>query len=81
VTGTPAGVAYRLPHRVSTPAQAVALAAVLEDQVTAAYLGLVATSTAVLRTLGAQQARAAALRAARWRGSTVAFPGLPASGR
>jgi hypothetical protein len=30
--------------------------------------------------LGAQQARAAALRAARWRGRTVAFPGLPAPG-
>ena len=30
-----------------------------------------------LRMLGAQQARAAALRAARWRGTAEAFPGLP----
>jgi cysteine synthase len=81
VTGTAAGVAYQLPHKVSTPAQAVALAATLEDEVTSAYLGLVATSPHDLRMLGAQQARAAALRAAGWRGTTVAFPGLPAPGR
>jgi hypothetical protein len=77
--GVPAGVAYQLPHRVATQAQAVALAALLEDQVTSAYLGLVAHSGPDLRLLAARQARAAALRAARWRGSTVAFPGLPAS--
>jgi hypothetical protein len=81
VTGVPAGVAYQLPHRVSTPAQATALAATLEDQVTSAYLGLVATSARDLRTLGAQQARAAALRAAAWRGTTVAFPGLASPGK
>jgi hypothetical protein len=79
--GVPAGVAYQLPHQVTTPAQAVALAALLEDQVTSAYLGLVARSGPDLRLLAARQARAAALRAARWRGSTVAFPGLTAAGR
>jgi len=79
-TGVAAGVAYQLPGRVSTPAQAVALAATLEDQVTSAYLSLVARGGRDLRMLGAQQARAAALRAAGWRGTTVAFPGLPAAG-
>jgi Domain of unknown function (DUF4439) len=81
VTGVPAGVAYQLPQPVSTTAQAAALAATLEDQVTRGYLGLVASSADDLRMLGARQARAAALRAAGWRGSTVAFPGLPASGK
>jgi hypothetical protein len=80
-TGVAAGVAYQLPGKVSTPAQAIALAATLEDQVTSAYLSLVARGGRDLRMLGAQQARAAALRSAGWRGSTVAFPGLPAAGQ
>jgi hypothetical protein len=80
-TAPPAGVAYRLPGPVHTAAQATALAATLEDQVTSAYLGLVAHGGPDLRVLGAQQARAAALRAARWRGRTEAFPGLSAAGR
>jgi Domain of unknown function (DUF4439) len=80
ISGTPAGVAYQLPAAVRTPAAATALAATLEDQVTSAYLDLVAHGPPDQRMLGAQQARAAALRAARWRGRTVAFPGLPAPG-
>ncbi|MGH3274827.1 MAG: ferritin-like domain-containing protein [Streptosporangiaceae bacterium] len=79
--GVPARVAYQLPHPVSTPGEAVALAVILEEQVTSAYLGLVARGDRDLRVLGARQARAAALRAARWRGSTVAFPGLPDDAR
>ena len=79
-TGDPAGAAYQLPGAVHSAAQAVALAATLEDQVTSAYLDVVARGSRDLRMLGAQQARAAALRAARWRGTTVAFPGLPAAG-
>jgi hypothetical protein len=74
-----AAVGYRLPHHVSTAAQATQLAAALEDQVTAAYLGLVALPAQALRLLGARQARTAALRAAAWRGTTQAFPGLPAA--
>jgi Domain of unknown function (DUF4439) len=81
VSGGPAGVAYQLPGQVHTAAQATALAATLEDQVTSAYLGLVARGSRDLRMLGAQEARTAALRAARWRGKTVAFPGLPAASR
>jgi Domain of unknown function (DUF4439) len=74
-----AAVAYQLPVAVRTPGQAAALAVILEDRVATAYLGLVALSSASIRQFGALQVRAAALRAAFWRGSTVAFPGLPAS--
>jgi hypothetical protein len=75
----PAAVAYALPHLVSTARQAVALAELLEERVTSAYLGLVALPGAEVRMLGARQVRAAALRAAAWRGTTVAFPGLTAA--
>ena len=73
-----AAVAYRLPHPVHGPAQAKSLAVILEDRVSAAYLGLVALPGAAIRTFGARQVIAAAIRAAAWRGTTVAFPGLPA---
>lgn len=73
-----AAVAYRLPHQVATAAQATALAVTLEDQVTSAYLALVALPGESLRMLGARQVQRAALRAAAWRGTTVAFPGLTA---
>jgi len=79
VTPAPAAVAYQMPHRVSTARQAVALAELLEERVASAYLGLVALPAADLRMLGARQVRAAALRAAAWRGATTAFPGLTAS--
>jgi len=73
----PAPAAYQLPRAVRTAAQAASLAVTLEDQVLSAYLGLIAVDDEPLRALGARQARTAALRAAAWRGSTVAFPGLP----
>ena len=73
-----AAVAYRLPITVRTGGQAVSLAVFLEDRVATAYLGLVAVSDISIRQFGALQVRAAALRAASWRGSTVAFPGLTA---
>lgn len=76
-TPRPAAVAYDLPFQVNAPAQAKALAATLEDRVAQAYLGLVALTNTTLRTLGAEQVKAAALRAEAWRGTTQAFPGLP----
>jgi Domain of unknown function (DUF4439) len=76
-TPTPAAIVYQLPFQVSSPAQAMALAATLEDGVAQAYLGVVALPAAGLRGFAAQQVRAAALRAEAWRGSTQAFPGLP----
>jgi Domain of unknown function (DUF4439) len=74
-----AAVAYQLPVTVRTPGQAASLAVILEDRVATAYLGLVALNSPSIRKFGAVAVRAAALRAAFWRGSTVAFPGLPAS--
>lgn len=78
-TPVAAAVVYQLPFTVSTAAAAMALAATLEDRVAQAYLSVVALPEVGLRTLGAGQVRAAALRAEAWRGSTEAFPGLPAS--
>ncbi len=68
---------YRLPFPVRDAASAMALAAHLEDGVTRAYLGLVAVSDRGLREVGALAMQGSALRAAYWRGSTQAFPGLP----
>ena len=73
-----AAVGYQLPVAVRTAAEAAQLAVILEDRVATAYIGLVAL-TAAIRQFGAGQLQASALRAAAWRGSTVAFPGLPAS--
>jgi hypothetical protein len=75
----PAAVAYQLPGPIQTATDAMALAALLEDRVAQAYLGIVALPERGLRSFGAEQVRAAALRAAAWRGSTQAFPGLPAA--
>jgi Domain of unknown function (DUF4439) len=73
-----AAAAYRLPHPVRSPAEAMSLAVTLEDRVATAYLGLVALPGAAIRELGARAVTAAAIRAASWRGKTVAFPGFPA---
>jgi hypothetical protein len=70
---------YQLPFPVRDAASAAALAAYLEDGVTRAYLGLVAVSDPALRDFGAVAMQGSAERAAYWRGSTQAFPGLPAS--
>jgi Domain of unknown function (DUF4439) len=72
----PPAAAYALPFPVHTGGAAVALAALLEDRVAAAYLGLVGLTEPSLRAFGARGLRSAALRAAGWRGQTVAFPGL-----
>jgi hypothetical protein len=73
-----AAAAYRLPFPVHSAPAAVMLAAFLEDRVAAAYLGVVALSEARLRMFGARALESAALRAAGWRGRTLAFPGLEA---
>jgi hypothetical protein len=78
-TPAPAAAAYRPPFAVNSAAAARALAAMLEDGLVQAYLGLVAVDDSDLRAYGAGEMQAAAIRAASWRGTTVAFPGLPAS--
>jgi hypothetical protein len=75
----PSAVAYALPAPVHSQRQARQLAVTLEDRVTQAYIALVAVSDVSIREYGARAARSAALRAAAWRGFTVAFPGLPAN--
>jgi hypothetical protein len=77
-----AAAAYQLPFPVHDEQGAVMLAALLEDRVAAAYLGLVALSHARLRMFGARALQSAALRATSWRGQSLAFPGLevPAPG-
>jgi len=70
---------YRLPFAVHNATTATALAAYLEDGVTRAYLGLVAVTGEKWRTFGALAMQTSAERAAFWRGSTQAFPGLRSS--
>jgi hypothetical protein len=70
--------AYQLPFPVHGTRAAISLAGYLENQVAAAYLGIVALDDPRLRAWGARQAQACALRATTWLGRTAAFPGLPA---
>lgn len=71
-----AAAAYTLPFPVTGPADALRLAAVLEDRVAGAYGDLVRAAGGRIREDAAAQLRAAAVRAVRWRGGSVAFPGL-----
>ena len=76
--GTPeaAAAAYALPFSVADPAAAVRLAAELEERVAGVYSDLVRASTGERRRSAAQALREAAVRAVRWSGESVAFPGL-----
>jgi Domain of unknown function (DUF4439) len=78
-TPVAASAAYELPFTVHDARSARLLAAALEDGVTQAYLGIVAVPDRTLRAFGALAMQPPANRAAAWRGSTVAFPGMPAS--
>ena len=71
---------YQLPFAVTDAASAAKLAAYLEEGVTRAYLGLVAVSDRRLRAFGALAMQGPAERAAFWRGTTEAFPGLDVPG-
>ncbi|MGW3560498.1 ferritin-like domain-containing protein [Streptomyces sp. NPDC000963] len=68
--------AYELPFRVTDPAGAVRLAAVLEDRVAGVYSDLVRATEGPARREAAAALREAAVRAVRWRGGDVTFPGL-----
>jgi hypothetical protein len=72
-----ADAAYKIPFPVRDARQAAALAAFLEDGVTAAYLGVAGDADAALRRFGGLAMQDCAVRAAFWRGSTEAFPGFP----
>ncbi|MEV6504085.1 ferritin-like domain-containing protein [Streptomyces prunicolor] len=76
--GTPvaASAAYALPFAVPDSAAAVRLAAELEDRVAGIYSDLVRASTEGVRGTATEALREAAVRAVRWRGGSVPFPGL-----
>ncbi|MEU7029848.1 ferritin-like domain-containing protein [Streptomyces sp. NPDC014779] len=71
-----AAAGYALPFEVPDPAAAVRLAAHLEDRVAGVYSDLVRSADGPLRREAAAALREAAVRAVRWRGSDVTFPGL-----
>ncbi|MEU2262817.1 DUF4439 domain-containing protein [Streptomyces sp. NPDC019645] len=71
-----AQAAYVLPFAVPDAAAAVRLAALLEDRVAGVCSDLVRATGGPLRQDAAVALREAAVRAARWRGTGVAFPGL-----
>ncbi|MGW1785404.1 DUF4439 domain-containing protein [Streptomyces sp. NPDC002143] len=71
-----ASAGYALPFAVADSAAAVRLAAELEDRVAGAYSDLVRAAVEARRADAAAALREAAVRAARWRGGSVAFPGL-----
>ncbi|GAA5038248.1 ferritin-like domain-containing protein [Streptomyces siamensis] len=76
--GTPqaASAAYALPFAVKDSAAAVRLAAELEERVAGVYSDLVRAATGDRRRAAAEALREAAVRAVRWSGESVAFPGL-----
>ncbi|MDF3302645.1 DUF4439 domain-containing protein [Streptomyces tropicalis] len=71
-----AAAGYALPFAVPDSAAAVRLAADLEDRVAGVYAGLVRATDGARRREAAAALRDAAVRAVRWRGRSVAFPGL-----
>ncbi|WP_155057771.1 ferritin-like domain-containing protein [Streptomyces blattellae] len=71
-----ADAGYALPFAVPDSAAAVRLAAELEDGVAGVYSDLVRATDGERRRTAAEALREAAVRAVRWRGESVAFPGL-----
>ncbi|KUN79369.1 ferritin-like domain-containing protein [Streptomyces griseoruber] len=71
-----ASAAYALPFPVPDAATAVRLAAELEERVAGVYSDLVRAAADQRRREAAGALREAAVRAVRWRGGSVAFPGL-----
>lgn len=76
--GTPVAAAagYALPFPVPDSDAAVRLAADLEDRVAGVYADVVRATEGGRRSTAAEALREAAVRAVRWRGGSVAFPGL-----
>ncbi|MFD0317596.1 ferritin-like domain-containing protein [Streptomyces flavalbus] len=71
-----AAAGYALPFPVSDTATAVRLAVVLEERVAGVYSDLVRAASGAQRAAAVEALREAAVRAVRWRGGSVAFPGL-----
>ncbi|KOV60975.1 hypothetical protein ADK64_29175 [Streptomyces sp. MMG1121] len=71
-----ADAGYALPFPVPDSAAAVRLAARLEERLAGVYADLVRAATGTRRGAAAGALREAAVRAVRWNGESVAFPGL-----
>ncbi|WP_329221544.1 ferritin-like domain-containing protein [Streptomyces sp. NBC_01485] len=71
-----ASAGYALPFPVPDSTAAVRLAAELEERVAGVYSDLVRAATRTRRRDAAAALREAAVRAVRWRGGSVPFPGL-----
>lgn len=72
-----AAPAYTIPFPVTSAADAARLAAQLEERLGASYADVVQATSGDTRRTGLEWLTDAAVRAVRWRGSSVAFPGLP----
>ena len=68
---------YDLPGPVTDQASAQALLTVVEERLCAVWADAVAVPEVSLRELAALTLQESAVRAARWRGAGVAFPGMP----
>jgi hypothetical protein len=75
-----AAAGYALPFPVPGPGAALRLAAFLEERVAGAYGDLVRSSIGDVRRDAAGALREAAVRAVRWSGGSVAFPGVAERG-
>ncbi|MGP2441863.1 DUF4439 domain-containing protein [Streptomyces sp. JW3] len=75
-TPVAARAGYALPFAVPDAAAAARLAAELEERVAGVYSDLVRAVDGDRRKAAAEALREAAVRAVRWRGGSVAFPGL-----
>ncbi|MES5817418.1 ferritin-like domain-containing protein [Streptomyces sp. RG80] len=71
-----AAAGYALPFPVPDSEAAVRLAGELEERVAGVYSDLVRATVDGRRAMAAEALREAAVRAVRWRGESVAFPGL-----
>lgn len=72
-----AAPAYAIPFPVSSAADAMRLATQLEERLGNSYADIVQSSSGDTRRTGLEWLTDAAVRAVRWRGNSVAFPGLP----
>jgi hypothetical protein len=72
-----AAPAYAVPFPIVTAAEATRLAAQLEERLGDGYADLVQAATGDTRRTGLEWLTDSAVRAVRWRGTSVAFPGLP----
>ncbi|QNP69859.1 ferritin-like domain-containing protein [Streptomyces roseirectus] len=75
-----ASAGYALPFPVDGPDAAVRLAARLEERICGVYSDLVRATSGDRRKDAAGALREAAVRAVRWGGGSVAFPGLAERG-